>query len=549
MTMKAFAFYGRVSTEDRQDPTSSRAWQLNRANDLIASTDGEIVAEYFDIGQSRSLPWQRRPEASRLLAALSDPQRGFDAVVIGEPHRAFSGNQFGLTFPLFVHHGVEFWVPEIGGRIDPDSEAHDLVMTLFGGMSKGERNRIRTRVRTAMKVQAQDGRFLGGRPPYGYQLADAGAHPNPEKARVGQRLHRLEPDPATAPIVRRIFEQFVAGAGYASLARDLTEDGILSPSAHDPERNRHRASSGGVWAKSAIKAILQNARYTGHETWAKQRRDEVLLDEQNVALGHTSKLRWNDQADWIHSPEPTHTALIPTELFQQAQDIIASASRPTTGNRRTPNPYLLKGMVRCSICNRKMQGNQLRRNLHYRCVIKTDYPAADHPRSLSVREEHLLPIVDNWLSELFSPDNIEETTMTLERSQQTPQATADELEARRVIKECDAELANYRAALKTSPNEVVAGWITETVDRRKAAELRLRKMTTGEGMTASEIRDLVERMHGIVAILQSASTEDRRRVYEAAQLSITYDHSQKMAKLHASPDPDVWSSVRVGGGT
>ncbi len=74
-------------------------------------------------------------------------------------------------------------------------------------------------------------------------------------------------------------------------------------------------------------------------------------------------------------------------------------------------------------------------------------------------------------------------------------------------------------------------------------------MTTGEGMTAAEIRDLVERMQGIVAILQSASSEDRRRVYEAAQLSITYDHEGKRARLHASPDPGVWSSVRVGGGT
>ncbi len=139
--------------------------------------------------------------------------------------------------------------------------------------------------------------------------------------------------------------------------------------------------------------------------------------------------------------------------------------------------------------------------------------------------------------------------MTLEQSQHTPQATVDELEARRAIKECDTELANYRAALKSSPSETVAKWITETEDRRKAAELRLRKMTTGEGMTAAEIRDLVERMQGIVAILQSASTEDRRRVYEAAQLSITYDHQGKRAKLHASPDPEVWSSVRVGGGT
>jgi hypothetical protein len=53
------------------------------------------VAEYFDVGQSRSLPWPRRPEASTLLKALRDPNRGFEAVVIGEPHRAFYGNQFG----------------------------------------------------------------------------------------------------------------------------------------------------------------------------------------------------------------------------------------------------------------------------------------------------------------------------------------------------------------------------------------------------------------------------------------------------------------------
>jgi Transcriptional regulatory protein, C terminal len=83
--------------------------------------------------------------------------------------------------------------------------APDLVMSLYGGMSKGERNRIKIRVRTAMASQAStEGRFLGGRPPYGYQLADAGPHPNPAKAAIGQRLHRLETDPVAAPVVLRI---------------------------------------------------------------------------------------------------------------------------------------------------------------------------------------------------------------------------------------------------------------------------------------------------------------------------------------------------------
>ena len=60
-------------------------------------------------------------------------------------------------------------------------------------------------------------------------------------------------------------------------------------------------------------------------------------------------------------------------------------------------------MVRCSICDRKIQRNQLRGNLHHRCVLKRDYPGADHPRSLSGREEHLLRILDNWLANSSTP--------------------------------------------------------------------------------------------------------------------------------------------------
>src|SRR5688572_314972 len=210
---RSFAFYGRVSTEDQQDPKSSRNWQLARSRQVI-EPEGEIVAEFFDIGQSRSLPWKRRPEAARLLETFRDPKRGFDAVVIGEPQRAFYGNQFGLTFPIFTHYGVGLWVPEVGGAVDPGSEAHDLVMSLYGGMSKGERMRIKTRVRSAMASQAAiEGRYLGGRPPYGYLLADAGPHPNPAKAANGQQLRRLAPDPVAAPVVRRIFEEYANDRG------------------------------------------------------------------------------------------------------------------------------------------------------------------------------------------------------------------------------------------------------------------------------------------------------------------------------------------------
>jgi site-specific DNA recombinase len=257
----------------------------SRIKTLIEPHGGLITQEFFDIGLSRSLPWKRRPAASALLGAFKRPERGFTAVVIGEPARAFYGNQFSLTFPLFVHYGIQLWVPEVGGPVDPGSEAHDLVMSMYGGMSKGERTRIKIRVRSAMAAQAAtDGRFLGGRPPYGYRLVDAGPHPNPSKAAIGQRLHRLEPDPVTAPVVQRIFAEYLTGHGLHAIAEGLTRDHILSPSASDPGRNRHR--SGTAWSKSAIRAILANPRYTGHQVWNRQRRDEVLIDVDDVALGH-----------------------------------------------------------------------------------------------------------------------------------------------------------------------------------------------------------------------------------------------------------------------
>jgi site-specific DNA recombinase len=77
-----FAFYGRVSTEDWQDPVTSRARQREQAGALVRG-HGIIVAELFDVGESRSVAWARRPQAAALVAALADQDRGWDAVVVG----------------------------------------------------------------------------------------------------------------------------------------------------------------------------------------------------------------------------------------------------------------------------------------------------------------------------------------------------------------------------------------------------------------------------------------------------------------------------------
>ena len=112
-------------------------------------------------------------------------------------------------------------------------------MLALGLQSKREITRTRIRVRTAMAAQAREqGRYLGGRPPYGYRLADAGPHPNREHAAWGRRAHRLEPDPQTAPVVQWIFAQRLAGHSLARITRALNEAGHPVPVGGRPRPQR-----------------------------------------------------------------------------------------------------------------------------------------------------------------------------------------------------------------------------------------------------------------------------------------------------------------------
>ena len=540
-----FAFYGRVSTEDQQDPVASRNWQLSRAQALV-DPHGEIVHEYFDVGHSRSIPWKRRPEASRLLGDIRDRSRGIDAVVVGEPHRAFYGNQYGLTFPVLVHYGVQLWVPEVGGAIDPDSEAHELIMSVFGGMSKGERNRIKIRVRSAMAAQARvEGRFLGGRPPYGYRLADGGPHPNPAKAADGRRLHVLEPDPVTAPVVRRIFAEYLAGIGLFTIAEGLTKDGVLSPSAQDRARNRHRSTT--AWSKGAVRVILSNPRYTGRQVWNKQRKDEVLIDVEDVALGHESRMRWNQRAAWVWSTEVVHAPLVDAAVFAQAQEIIAGRgmSRRTRARERVRRPYVLRGLVHCGVCLRKMQGQWTRDQAYYRCRYPREYALAntiEHPPNVYLLESAVMPALDGWLAGLFEPEALPQTVGALYRAQ--PATTASDAgaeEAARVVAECDTKLERYRAALEAGTDPVmIASWTAE-VQARKAQALATTRLESGtKRLTEREIETVVAALGSIRSVLEHASANDKAAVYRQLNLKLIYKPDNALVNAEVDIDPKTW---------
>jgi DNA invertase Pin-like site-specific DNA recombinase len=162
-TRLRFAFYGRVSTSDRQESITSYRWQRHSAERSIAGT-GTIVREFFDPGFSRTLDWHARPQARALLQAVTRPDRDFDAIVVGEFDRAFSGRQLLRLASFLQRHNVTLWLPELAGPYDHSDPVHRAFVMLLGHRARSEVLKTRFRVSEAMRVQVvQEGRFVGGR--------------------------------------------------------------------------------------------------------------------------------------------------------------------------------------------------------------------------------------------------------------------------------------------------------------------------------------------------------------------------------------------------
>jgi site-specific DNA recombinase len=128
-----FAFVGRVSTEEMQEPEMSRARQLDKARSILPP-GATIVETYFDIDHTRALPWSRRAETGRLLQELRAGTNTWNAIVIGEFARSFGAPiQYSTTFPLLQHFGIELWLPEAGGLVDYNSATQEMLLGMLSG--------------------------------------------------------------------------------------------------------------------------------------------------------------------------------------------------------------------------------------------------------------------------------------------------------------------------------------------------------------------------------------------------------------------------------
>jgi DNA invertase Pin-like site-specific DNA recombinase len=295
-TGRRFAWYGRLSTKDKQDPTLSFPSQREACAEKAEELGGEIVCEFTD--QEAGRRDDRAGWAELLREAKERDARRLDAVIVYGTSRLSRDLFHALTYEReMTRAGVEvFYALTAGDQTSPEGR---LIRHMFQALDQFEVEKLGREVRRGQKQNTRQGFRNGGRAAYGYRLRHE-AHPDPARAKAGDTKSRLVVDPAQAPVIAEMFDRFLAGAGYKEIANELNRPGGPPPPSHvDSKRN-----TSGKWAKTAIKSMLENPTYTGRLYWNrldsrahKQGVGPVVRREQENGSRRTSTTRrWSQRS-------------------------------------------------------------------------------------------------------------------------------------------------------------------------------------------------------------------------------------------------------------
>jgi site-specific DNA recombinase len=410
-----FAWWGRVSTEDQQDPTLSLPRQLNNSRSALPP-GATIVAHFYDIESGRKdldarglghahdrfdIPIPRDGGIKDLLAEADDSLRRFDAVICESIERIARRTYYGTK----IEHELERAGVALFAADEPIVLSGKRATTI---LTRRVKQGVAEWYVLEMLEKSWDG-FLEhtrqgwnvGRPPYGYR-GDPIPHPVPARRAEGRTKTKLVPDPVTAPVVLQIFQwRAVDRLGYAEITDRLNADLTRYPPPISPDPARTRTD----WIRSAVRDVLCNPKYTGYMVWNRR------------ATKRGGKV--NPPELWVWSELPTHEPLVPRDLFKAAAGISGwrQGSRTTTGENRghpqAKRTYVLRSFVFCEICDKRMFGKSRHGVSYYACQPDRNIGQAAEDRfpghgSVWIREDDLLKGLSGFLAQrIFGPERRE----------------------------------------------------------------------------------------------------------------------------------------------
>ncbi len=187
------------------------------------------------------------------------------------------------------------------------------------------------KIRAIYRAKGERGIHLSVNAPYGY-VKDPG---DPKRWLV---------DPEAAEVVRRIFDLCMEGRGPHQIARQLTEERVLAPTAYKQQQGQNTPGptpeNPYFWSDGTVARILERKEYTGCT---------VNFRTYQASLWD-KKQRMNPEEKTLVFPD-THEAIVDEAVFQRLQEIRRRRHRVT----KTGIISIFSGLMYCPDCGAPMR--------------------------------------------------------------------------------------------------------------------------------------------------------------------------------------------------
>ena len=326
------ALYARVSS-DRQDVDLSITAQLKALREYAQRQDSLIVKEYVDEAESGRT--SQRPVFQHMIRDARRDPKPFETILVWKLSRFARNREDSLVYKALLRkQGVR--LVSINEPFD-DSPTGKLMEAIVESLDEFYSANLGQEVTRGMREAASRGFYVMSAAPYGYRRV---------KVKDGKKERAsLQPDPNTAPTVRRIFSLFLQGSGLVEVVRALNHEGIPSP-------------KGLRWKKMTIYNTLVNEAYIGTLVWGKNQNSPVRA-------------------------EGAWEALVDGDSFHRANALLKKRGFAVQHPRRTASQYLLSGLAKCGSCGKALIGQDAKGGKfgYYVCgsLMKRGAGACDTP--------------------------------------------------------------------------------------------------------------------------------------------------------------------------
>lgn len=270
-------------------------------------------------------------------------------------------------------------------QFDTSTAIGEAVMKIIVVFAELERKMTSERVTAVMISRASEGKWNGGRIPYGYDY-------DPET-----RVFTI--NESESGIIHMIYDKYEESHSLIQVTKLLNGLG-------------YRTRSGKEWSPTTVAKMMNNPFYLGMYRYN-------VFNEK--LTGNASTKHKKDEDEWV-MVEDHHPAIVDMERYQRVQEILLKNRRsnkePKTYMRK--NVHIFAGLLYCGYCNQNMQASQDRarsdgyRPSIYSCTTKRRFNTCENKY---ISDVVVGPFVMNYIANIIKASNNFGRSTTLETFQ------------------------------------------------------------------------------------------------------------------------------------